>query len=50
MLSRGMYAAGTHLVDWDGRDAAGRIMPAGTYLVRLTAGTLLESQKVILIK
>lgn len=37
-LSRATWPAGRHAVDWDGRDAAGRDVPAGVYLVRMEAG------------
>jgi len=30
--------AGGHATTWDGRDGAGRLAPAGIYLVRLEAG------------
>ncbi|MBI5647695.1 MAG: T9SS type A sorting domain-containing protein [Ignavibacteriae bacterium] len=34
-LRDGTHAAGTHAVTWDGRDAAGRRVPAGQYFIRL---------------
>ncbi len=37
-LERGTFEAGTRTVAWDGRDDAGRRLPAGLYLVRLGAG------------
>jgi hypothetical protein len=38
-LARGEFAAGEHLVHWDGRDAEGGVSPAGIYFVRMqTAG------------
>jgi spore coat protein A len=37
-LVRGSEAAGHKRSSWDGRDDAGRVVPAGIYLVRLRAG------------
>jgi flagellar basal-body rod modification protein FlgD len=36
-LAVGARSAGTHTVTWDGRDAGGRALPAGTYFYRVTA-------------
>jgi flagellar hook assembly protein FlgD len=36
-LSDARFAAGDHVVHWDGKDAAGRVAPAGVYLARLSA-------------
>jgi flagellar hook assembly protein FlgD len=33
-LAQGARAVGAHALRWDGRDEAGRITPAGLYLVR----------------
>lgn len=41
---------GSHQVAWDGRDDAGRAVAAGVYLVRLAAGTTLDTERVMLIK
>ena len=41
-------SAGDRLVEWDGRDGAGRAMPSGIYLVRLEAEGLTASRKVTL--
>jgi predicted outer membrane repeat protein len=43
-------AAGTHLVDWDGRDACGASMPSGTYFCRLTTSSGVETRKLQLIR
>ena len=37
-LARGPREAGTHVVEWDGRDGRGALVPAGVYLARLEAG------------
>lgn len=45
----GGYAKGPGWLDWDGRDAQGRRLPAGIYLVRVLAGgELLGSKTVVL--
>ncbi len=39
---------GTHTVTWDGRDAAGRRLAAGVYLVRFSAGGTRQTERVTL--
>jgi flagellar hook assembly protein FlgD len=34
-LIRGFLRAGDHELQWDGRNAAGRMVPAGIYLARV---------------
>lgn len=48
-LARAPFARGLHGATWDGRDANGRRLPAGTYLLRLQAGTRVESRKLTLL-
>jgi hypothetical protein len=43
-------AAGRHEVVWDGRDRNGRVVAAGVYLYRLTAGEYLETRRMTLVK
>jgi hypothetical protein len=43
-------AAGTHALEWDGRDDAGRPLAAGTYLYRLQAAAGTEMRKMLLIR
>ncbi len=42
--------AGPHEVAWNGLSDAGRAVPSGTYMVRMTAGDLITNTKVALIK
>jgi len=49
-LVDGWLPAGRHQRDWDGRDAAGRVVAAGQYLVRLETQEMTDVQKVILAK
>ena len=46
-LFDGTAAAGHHVATWDGRDAAGRHAPAGTYFVQLDAHGQRRSAKVV---
>jgi hypothetical protein len=47
MLVDAPLPAGTHTVRWDGRDQSDRAVGAGVYFVRLTAGPLRASGKVV---
>jgi hypothetical protein len=42
---RASYGAGQHAVAWDGRDTAGRPVPAGVYFSRLRANGVSETRK-----
>ncbi len=44
------YGAGIHSVRWTGRDAAGRTVPSGTYLVRMETGDGDGVRKVSLVR
>ena len=41
---------GFHSIPWDGRDASGKNMGSGVYVVRLDAGKASRSEKVVLLK
>jgi len=49
-LQAGRLEAGTHAIDWDGRDEAGREAAAGVYLYRLTAGEYEATERMVLLK
>jgi len=49
-LARGHYVSGVHSLSWDGRDARGRELPSGTYLLRLVGGDVRESRRVALVR
>lgn len=49
-LAEGVRGAGAHEVAWDGRDAAGRSLPAGVYLARMRAGETASTLKVVRIE
>ncbi len=42
--------AGAHTVDWDSRDDLGAEVPSGIYLLRLEAGNLSTTHKVVLLR
>jgi len=44
------YAAGVHELTWDGRDAGGRAVPAGTYLLRLENADQVATRKLSLVR
>jgi N-acetylmuramoyl-L-alanine amidase len=41
---------GRYQVDWDGRDGAGRLVPAGAYFCHLEAGRFSQTSKLLLVK
>jgi hypothetical protein len=41
---------GTHAIAWNGRDAAGAVLPSGIYIYRLVAERFSSSQRLLLIK
>jgi len=48
-IAAGWRLAGAHRVAWDGRDASGRALASGVYLIRLTAGAREATRKVVLL-
>ena len=49
-LVDGEREAGRHAATWNGRDANGRSMASGVYVVRLRAGSQMEMQRIVLIR
>jgi hypothetical protein len=45
-----VLAAGEHRAAWDGRDAAGRLLTAGVYQIRVTAGGAVGVRKVVVVE
>jgi len=43
-------ATGRHAVQWDGRDAAGRLAGPGVYFARLQAGSVAATERLIMIR
>ncbi len=48
-LVHGRYAAGTHDLTWDGRDAHGTNCPRGIYFVRTRIGSLEATRKIVML-
>jgi flagellar hook assembly protein FlgD len=49
-LMDGVQRAGRHSHRWDGRDHQGRLLPAGTYFLRLEFAGRVETQKLSLVR
>ena len=49
-IANNVYSAGTHQVVWNGRTNAGVQLSSGVYFVRLNAGSLTDTKKVVLMK
>ncbi len=49
-LSQDVRGAGTHVLDWDGRDAAGRRAAPGVYAVRVSAAGQTRTVKAVMLK
>ncbi len=47
-LATGLFPAGPHVLDWDGRDAQGRPAAAGIYFCRLRAGDATLTRRMVL--
>jgi len=50
VLADRTYAAGNHSVVWNGKDATGRAVPSGTYVVRLETEDGVQAKKVLLLR
>jgi 3-phytase len=49
-LAERQMEAGEHSLSWDGRNDAGSIVPAGTYLLRLDTGNQTQIKKLMMVK
>ncbi len=49
-LASGCFAAGEHLLRWNGRDRLGNMVPAGVYYVRVEAGGIGRTARMVRIK
>ncbi|MDD3049907.1 MAG: T9SS type A sorting domain-containing protein [Candidatus Cloacimonetes bacterium] len=46
----GFYDKGTHTFSWNGRDDSNQILASGVYFVRITAGELSQTKKIMIVK
>jgi hypothetical protein len=49
-LVEGLTTAGVHRARWDGLDARGRVVRSGIYFAKLTAGTTIRSERILLLR
>lgn len=49
-LARGEQPPGVHTVSWDGRDGGGESLASGIYIYRLSAGTFVQTRKMLLLR
>jgi DNA/RNA endonuclease YhcR with UshA esterase domain len=49
-LVESRYAPGSHVVNWDGRDNVGNMVPTGVYIYRIKAGEYIAARKMTLVK
>ncbi|MDW7679667.1 MAG: T9SS type A sorting domain-containing protein, partial [bacterium] len=49
-LIDGVRNAGTHLIEWDGRDDAGHVLSSGVYIFTLRSGNFMAARRMTLIK
>jgi len=50
VLTNQVYPAGQHTVDWDGKDAVGQEVAAGTYIAQMRTPTKVDSKKISLVR
>jgi hypothetical protein len=50
VLVAGTFGAGEHTLTWDGLNAAGQMVPSGTYLIRLQTPNSVQSRKAVLVR
>ena len=50
ILSDGIHEAGSHEIQWDGKDWKGSLLPTGLYFARIEAGNQIQTIKMMLAK
>ncbi len=46
----GDFVSGTHFIKWDGKNQFGEKVPSGTYIVEVNNGTLVKTEKMLLLR
>ncbi|MFT5783861.1 MAG: serine protease, partial [Candidatus Krumholzibacteriia bacterium] len=49
-LAEGRWAAGNHVLKWNGTDDGGQQVAAGVYFVRLESGSWVSDRKLVMVK
>jgi hypothetical protein len=49
-LANGRFAAGEHVIHWEGTDRGGKLLPSGAYLYRLKTGGESLTRKMVLVR
>lgn len=49
-LANGRFAAGEHVVNWNGHDRAGKLLPSGAYMYRLKTGEQSQVRKLVFVR
>jgi subtilisin family serine protease len=49
-LVNNLQTTGSHNVEWNGRDGAGKLVDSGVYLYRLQVGSFVETKKMVLMQ
>ena len=49
-LAKGKFAAGEHVLNWNGADRAGRVVPSGAYMYRLKTGGEAKVRKLVFVR
>lgn len=49
-LAQGRFAAGEHVITWEGTDRAGKLLPSGAYMYRLKTGSEALVRKLVLVR
>jgi hypothetical protein len=49
-LFSGFAQAGGHQLAWSGENGAGSLVASGAYIVQISAGTFVQTRKVVMVK
>ncbi len=49
-LELSTFNAGSHILNWNGKDNSGSPVPSGTYILRMKAGNFIDTKKMMLVR